>query len=284
MDPTHPATDLPHHAQQAHGNDSQLAWNERVGKVAFPQVGVVSSVRHARPTSQGVVFLASGSTHSSLRVIGGRSAIRTHGLLRSNPASYVDIASGDRPKGQFWTDAAVAHWKASGTVPSPVMLWTPAQTGRFLDIAHAEDPWLYPLFLLVLLGGCRRGEATGIRAGQIDAATGTVTVTHQLACIGYQPVYKKVKTRNGDRVIVLDMGTLDDLTAYQKLREQQKQQGLVQLGQTRSGQMRPVPAIRRALAKQQTKGLGAISRFRNLYAFSRYGQKKAECWNHYGKP
>ena len=40
------------------------------------------------------------------------------------------------------------------------MVWTPEQTGAFLDSA-AQDP-LYALYHLIALRGLRRGEAVGL--------------------------------------------------------------------------------------------------------------------------
>lgn len=94
------------------------------------------------------------------------------------------------------------------------MVWTPDQAARFLYWTEEHDPDLYPLYAFVLRRGLRRGEAAGIRTDQIDMIDATATVTHQIAAHGYQPIYKKVKTRNGDRVVALDTDTLADFTAY----------------------------------------------------------------------
>jgi integrase len=46
-------------------------------------------------------------------------------------------------------------------VPSPVMVWTPAQTAVFLDRAAKHRQFL--LFQLLAFTGLRRGEAVGLR-------------------------------------------------------------------------------------------------------------------------
>lgn len=149
-------------------------------------------------------------------------AIRKDRLIEFNPATHAELGPDDRPKARLWTDAAVAQWKATGHVPSSVMVWTPQQAGAFLDHVEEHDPDLYPLFALVLRRGPRRGEAVGLRVDQIDLATATATITHQVAVVGNHPVHKKVKTRNGDRVIALDTDTVADLTAYRKRRAAHK--------------------------------------------------------------
>ncbi|MGH3716533.1 MAG: tyrosine-type recombinase/integrase [Micromonosporaceae bacterium] len=149
-------------------------------------------------------------------------AIRKQRLIEHNPAAHFELEPEDMPKARLWTDAAVTQWRATGHVPSKVMVWTPDQAGVFLDYTEEHDPDLYPLFALVLRRGPRRGEAVGIRTDQIDLTTATAVISHQIATIGYEPVYKKVKTRHGDRVVALDSDTVTDLTAYSKRRAAHK--------------------------------------------------------------
>jgi hypothetical protein len=74
------------------------------------------------------------------------AAVRQQKLDR-NPALQIDLASGARPKAMVWTRERVAVWQRTGKRPSPVMVWTPEQTGAFLDSA-AQDP-LYALYHLI---------------------------------------------------------------------------------------------------------------------------------------
>ena len=53
------------------------------------------------------------------------------------------MTSAKRPKAKLWTDANLRRWQETGEKPSPVMVWTPAQFGVFLD--HAEKDRLYGL-------------------------------------------------------------------------------------------------------------------------------------------
>lgn len=146
-------------------------------------------------------------------------AITKHRLLDHNPALHAAMPHYDQPVVRVWTERAVAQWRAGGFAPSPVMVWTPEQAGAFLDYTQVHDPQLYPLFLLIILGGPRRGEAVGVRTDQIDFEERTATFSHQLTQHGYRAVYKKVKTRSGDRVIFLDKAMIEDLRAYWRLRE-----------------------------------------------------------------
>lgn len=63
-------------------------------------------------------------------------------LLPLNPASYVELDPGRRPKAVVWTEQREAHWRATGERPK-VAVWLPAQTGAFLD--HAQTHRLYAL-------------------------------------------------------------------------------------------------------------------------------------------
>ena len=56
------------------------------------------------------------------------------------------------------------------------MVWTPGQAGTFLDYAEGHDIVLYPLFLLILHGGPRRGEAVGLRDTDVDLDGGALTI------------------------------------------------------------------------------------------------------------
>jgi integrase len=146
-------------------------------------------------------------------------AVAKHRLIDHNPALYVEMPQYNKPTVKVWTKRAIAQWRVGGFAPSPVMVWTPEQAGTFLDHTQVHDPELYALFLLIILGGPRRGEAVGIRTDQVDLDARTATFSHQLTQHGHLAVYKKVKTKSGDRVIFLDSTTIGDMRTYWHLRE-----------------------------------------------------------------
>ena len=139
------------------------------------------------------------------------NAIRL-GLLTHNPASHVELPSGKRPKALLWTDERVTHWKATGNVPSPVMVWTPTQIGAFLD--HAETDDLYALFHLIVHRGLRRGEACGLHWADLDLAHAALTVRWQIVQEGPDTHLRKPKSDAGDRPIPLDTGTVQTLREH----------------------------------------------------------------------
>ncbi|MFG2045327.1 tyrosine-type recombinase/integrase [Dactylosporangium sp. NPDC048998] len=141
-------------------------------------------------------------------------AIRRYRLIEFNPAAHVELPSGQRPKAKVWTTAAVTHWQATGERPSTVMVWTPQQAGAFLDYAEGHDIMLYPLYVLILHRGLRRGEAAGLRNADVDLDSGLLVISEQVTTLRYQRIRKKVKSHAGDRTIPLDTASLAALRAY----------------------------------------------------------------------
>jgi integrase len=168
------------------------------------------------------------------RVVGAASKQRIRATLRAalneairrqlitvNVASFVELSSGRRPKALVWTPERVARWRATGERPSPVMVWTPPQTGQFLDQASG-DP-LYPLFQLAAFRGLRRGEACGLRWIDVDLDSGQLMVRKQLNQIGWKVELTDVKTESSEAPVALDRHNVQVLRAH---RAQQLQQRL----------------------------------------------------------
>ena len=78
--------------------------------------------------------------------------------------------------------AAVARHRASYAPPA-VAVWTPAQTGQFLDAIETHR--LYALFHLLAFSGLRRGEAVGLPWTNVDLEAATLDVTTQIVQLGY---------------------------------------------------------------------------------------------------
>jgi integrase len=120
--------------------------------------------------------------------------------IPSNPALLVDLASGTRPRAQVWTAERVAVWQRTGRRPSPVMVWTPEQTGAFLDSA-GDDP-LYALYHLVALRGLRRGEAVGLSWSDVDLDGGSMLIREQVVQLGWRTLRTAPKA-GSERVLAL---------------------------------------------------------------------------------
>jgi hypothetical protein len=176
-------------------------------------------------------------------------AITQEQLITVNHASFVELDSGKRPKAVIWTDEHVAAWREnrarrataelelaaarerrdSSAIarlvakidwldeterPSPVMVWTPEQTGYFLDFI--DEDRLYPLYHLIAYRGPRRGEACGSRWVDLNKAAFALTTSEQLVQLGWEVEAGEPKSDAGGRVLTLDELTLAVLEVWRK--------------------------------------------------------------------
>ena len=171
-----------------------------------------------RDTVKGVRTVSPASMHrirATLRkALNDARRVYHHQLADHNPAEAVDLRSGTPPKPRLWTASAVKRWRHTGRRPGPVMVWTPAQVGEFLDYVEAHDPELSALVDLAVHRGPRRGELAGLHDYDVDLATGEITITEQRTSVGYQIIEKEVKSAAGDRVVPLADDTIGTLRAY----------------------------------------------------------------------
>jgi len=134
-------------------------------------------------------------------------------IVGSNPAVHVRTP-GDRALPMVWEDERVERWKATGEVPSSVMVWTDAHLAAFLDYAAEHDPDLHPMFHFIAYRGPRRGEACGLLESEVRLRKREATINNQIATHGYKPTQKPPKSRAGNRDVVLDDETTRVMTAY----------------------------------------------------------------------
>ncbi|RFS86794.1 site-specific integrase [Actinomadura spongiicola] len=124
---------------------------------------------------------------------------------------------GRRVKPYVWTAERVQRWQETGKAPGPVMVWTPAQTGAFLDFA--VDERLYALFHLVAFRGLRRAEVAGLSWQDTDLTeAGTITIRETLP-----DEYDDTKSEAGERTVALDATTISVLRSW---RERQRKERL----------------------------------------------------------
>ena len=178
-----------------------------------------------------------------------RSALSTYmkqhpGALPANVASLIELSPGTRPKALVWTGERVRAWQkdfdtrlaaaraTGGRVspidiwvsvprPSPVMVWTPAQTIVFLDAARRHR--LHALWRLIATRGLRRGESCGLRRPDTDLATALTTIRWQITQLGWDPVQGAPKSDAGERTVALDAETVTDLAACRKEQDTEKE-------------------------------------------------------------
>jgi integrase len=179
----------------------------------------VRSVRGRRPTGASTCQRIRATLRKALN-----DAI-LDGLLTRNPVTGTSIRA-DRAQPMIWTQERVDHWHDTGQVPGPVMVWTPAQTGAFLDHATRHDPDLYPLLHLIAHAGLRRGEAVGLRDVDVALDRAEITVTRQRVDLGDTVREKRPKTRSSTRVVALAAATVAVLRAARARRPQRREDGV----------------------------------------------------------
>lgn len=159
----------------------------------------------------------------------------TDGMIEFNPATRVRMArEGDR-KPAIWTagrtakfwrdygahlatvpagrgDRAFLAWRTMALRPSPVMVWTLAQLGEFLDYAVRHR--LAALYEVAATTGMRRGELCGLRWADVDLEAGVIRVTTARVQAGWAVVEGGPKSEAGWRVVTLDEGTIKVLRAW----------------------------------------------------------------------
>ena len=133
--------------------------------------------------------------------------------LTFNPAAFVEVGTVRRAKGLLWTAERVARWRETGEKPSPVMVWSPALLGQFLDAAESDR--LYPLFHVIAHHGLRRGEAVGLDWENVNYAARTIGVAREIVRDGWTPVETAPKTEGSASDVKVDKGTVEVLRAHQ---------------------------------------------------------------------
>jgi integrase len=103
-------------------------------------------------------------------------------------------------------------WRDISLRPGPVMVWTPAQTGAFLD--HVVGDRLSALFEIIVATGMRRAEACGLRRSDLDLDAGMVAVCATRVQIGWAVQDETPKSDAEHRDISLDWRTLAVLRAH----------------------------------------------------------------------
>ncbi|GAA4898044.1 tyrosine-type recombinase/integrase [Streptomonospora salina] len=140
--------------------------------------------------------------------------------LQVNVASHIELESAPGPKPVVWSAERVARFRKTGEVPAPVMVWTPEQTGRFLERARRDR--LYALFHLIALKGPRRGEAVGLEWDSVRLDDGAIGITTQVVQLGWDTAVSTPKSAAGRRTITLDEDTVDVLKPWRKRQRQER--------------------------------------------------------------
>ena len=133
--------------------------------------------------------------------------------IAHNPVLHVELERVRKPRALVWTDERVNQWRRTGRRPSPVMVWTPMQTGAFLD-AVADDR-LYALWHLLVFRGLRRSEAVWLSWVDVDLDAASATVR-----AGSQQHWDGPKSEAGERSLALDATTVAVLRRHRRAQQE----------------------------------------------------------------
>ena len=164
------------------------------------------AVRYQRPVGATSMHRIRATLRKALN-----DAIRQE-LITFNPATWVELPPAHRPPALVWTPERISRWKATGQPPSSVMVWTPAQTGQFLD--HILGHPMYALYHLIAYRGLRRGEACGLRWIDTDLDAGLIHVLNQIVQLGWDTDQSTPKTEESMATVALDPATTTELTEH----------------------------------------------------------------------
>jgi integrase len=141
--------------------------------------------------------------------------------LPYNPAAAVKLGGkrgGRKVRPLLWTGPRVERWRQTGEIPAPVMVWTAAHCGAFLDsLGASEDPpraaeRLYALFHVAAYCGLRRSELIGLAWADVDIDCGRVHVRQAQV----DDTLDSTKSEDSDRQMAIDPGTVEALRSWRK--------------------------------------------------------------------
>ncbi len=75
--------------------------------------------------------------------------------------------------------------------------WTVVEARKFLESAHADSDPLYPLWVLILVLGLRKGEVLGLTWPTIDMEAAEVSLEWQLQRVGRSLIHKRRTKTDG---------------------------------------------------------------------------------------
>jgi integrase len=146
-----------------------------------------------------------------------------HEVIPRNPAAHVQLGAGRSPRALVWTEERIERWLRTGRRPSPVMVWTPEQTGLFLDFV--SDDRHYALWHLIAFRGLRRGEACSLDRSELSLTRATITIRTGSSD---EPSDRHITTKNQRaRTVGLDRATVEVLKAQRQRQLQLQQQELL---------------------------------------------------------
>ncbi|MFI5792378.1 tyrosine-type recombinase/integrase [Streptomyces sp. NPDC051677] len=126
------------------------------------------------------------------------------GDYSTNWAQLVELPTAKRPKALVWSPERVEEWERTSKKPSPVMVWTPEQTGEFLDFVC--DDRLHAMWHTFIFRGPRRGEMCALPWPEVSLAKSWFRISAQIVEIAYQQ-YDEAPKQDSVRTVTFDSQT-----------------------------------------------------------------------------
>ncbi|MFF5935921.1 hypothetical protein [Streptomyces sp. NPDC012508] len=108
-----------------------------------------------------------------------------------------------------------------GSAPSPVMLWTPEQTGEFLDFI--ADDRLAAMWHGFILRGPRRGEMCALPWSEVSLSGSWFRISAQTVEVAYR-TYNEAAKQDSVRTVTLDAQTKALWIAWRETQQQEREQ------------------------------------------------------------
>jgi integrase len=190
----------------------------RLGELTGRQVAAMFTTlamtpnKWGRPPSPSTLHRIRATLRSAL------NAAFREGLIRDNPARFVELPAPRRPQAQVWTEHRAREWRRTGQRFS-VAVWTATLLAEFLRFV--ADDRLYAMWWLIALRGLRRGEAAGLRWIDVDLDEQVIMISQQRITFGHTTTVGPLKTAASRRTIALDRTTVKVLRAHRQLQMQE---------------------------------------------------------------
>ncbi|MFE7129380.1 tyrosine-type recombinase/integrase [Streptomyces sp. NPDC057638] len=143
------------------------------------------------------------------------------GDYATNLASLVELPPAKRPKALVWTPERVEYWKRTGEKPSPVMVWTPEQTGQFLDFV--ADDRLCAMWHGFIFRGPRRGEMCALPWTEVSLSGSWFRISAQIVEVAYR-LYAEAPKQDSVRTVTLDSLTCALWAAWRLTQGKEREQ------------------------------------------------------------
>jgi integrase len=143
--------------------------------------------KNGEPLNPKTVRNIAGTLHKALE-----DAVRSR-KIPNNPSSHAELPRWEKPD---------------------LVIWEESNLIAFLEYAEESDDPMFPLWLLALSTGLRRGEILGLRWADIDLDNGHLVISRTRLPLGGGVIDSTPKSKTANRRISLDPDLVATLRAF----------------------------------------------------------------------